>query len=187
MFWKIRKVDRRFEHGGGLGLFCPDGFDAQRKRRQRQLFIFEFDHSANRLAGEDMFGQYEAHGDARERYGRENAGQQNEGDKTRENQEEEIVSGVQRRERDKNDPADIDPTLEGDAVLHFVTEPAERRALRQDGNERYTHPAGEGERGKRGRAGEPALAYFRRRPRAQRQETPTPAPTHHTKPHPHAP
>ena len=77
-----------------------------------------------------MFGQYEPHCDPRERDGREDAGHQDDGDEARENQEEEIVSGVQRRECDKKDPAEIDPPFKRDAVLHFVTDPAERRALR---------------------------------------------------------
>src|SRR5256885_7738769 len=64
VFLKIRKVHRRFEHGGG-GLFCLGGFEAQRKRRQRQLFIPELGHHTNRLARENMFGQYKPHFDAR--------------------------------------------------------------------------------------------------------------------------
>src|SRR6202521_6110901 len=117
-----------------------------------------------------MFGQYEPHSDARERDGRENTGHQNEGDETGENQEEQIVAGVQRGERDKNDPAEINPTLEGDAVLHFVTDPAKRRALGENRNERHAHPAGDGERGKRRSAGERELAYFRGSAGVQRQE-----------------
>src|ERR1700694_5714530 len=103
-----------------------------------------------------MFGQYEPHSDARERDGRENTGHQNEGDEAGENQEEEIVAGVQCRERDKNDPAEINPTLKGDAVLHFVTDPAKRRALRGNRNERYARPGGGGEGGARRRGGESA-------------------------------
>ena len=117
-----------------------------------------------------MFGQYEPHFDAREGDGRENAGHQNECDEARKNQEEEIVSGVQRRECDKKDPAEIDPTLEGDAVLHFVTDPAKRRALRQDGNERHSHPAGNGQRGERRSAGEREVAQFRGGPGIQGQK-----------------
>jgi len=137
------------------------GLDAQRKRRQGQLFIFKFHHGANRLAGKNMFRQHEPHSDARERDGRENTGHQNEGDEASENQEEEIVAGVERRERDKNDPAEINPTLKGDAVFHFVSDPAERRALRENRDERHAHPAGDGQRGKRRSAGERELTYFR--------------------------
>ncbi len=80
------------------------------------------------------------------------------------------TASVQRRERDKNDPAEIDPTLEGDAVLHFVTDPAERCALRQDGNERHPDPGGDGERGKRRSAGDGELANLRGGAGIQRQK-----------------
>src|SRR5438552_1234667 len=131
MFREIRKIDRSIQHGGGLALFCFGGFDAQRKRRQSQLFILKLNHGANGLAGKNMFGQHEPHSDAGKSDSRKNPGHQNEGNETRENQKEEIVSGVERGERDKNDSAQINPAFKSDAVLHFVTDPAERRALRE--------------------------------------------------------
>jgi len=62
------------------------------------------------------FGQYDSHSIPVDAYGRDNTGHQNEGDNTRENPEEEIflVAGVERRECDKNYPAEINPTLKGD-------------------------------------------------------------------------
>src|SRR6266481_8850760 len=157
--------------------FCLFFFFSSRRRHTRwncdwssDVCSSDLDHGANRLAGENVFGQYEPHSYARERNGRENTGHQNEGDKTRENQEEEIVAGVERRECDKNDPAEINPTLKGDAVLHFVTDPAERRALCENRNERHAHPAGDSERGKRRSAGERELACFRGGTGIQRQE-----------------
>ena len=105
--------------------FGLDGFHAQRKRRQRQLFVLQFDSGADRLARENVLRQLQAHLDAGERDRRKNAGHQNNGDQARENQEEQIVAGVQRGERDENDSADINPAFAGNAVLHFVADPAQ--------------------------------------------------------------
>src|SRR6266702_8700568 len=117
-----------------------------------------------------MFGQKEPHFDARESDRRKNSGHQNDGDEARENQEKEVVSGVQGGERDEDDSSEIDPAFARDAVLHLVTDPAERGALRKNGNESHSHPAGDDEGRERRRAGKTELAEFRSRAGIQRQE-----------------
>src|SRR5260370_36519465 len=87
-----------------------------------------------------------------------------------ENKEEGIIAGFKRGERDKNNPAEIKPTLESDAVLHLERDPAERRALCKNGDERYAHPAGNGESGKGRTGGESDLAEVCGRAGIQRQE-----------------
>src|SRR2546422_8536368 len=51
-----------------------------RSRWQRQFFILEFDHRADRLARKDMFWHLQAHFDPRESNRRKNAGHQDDGD-----------------------------------------------------------------------------------------------------------
>ncbi len=158
------------EDGDSGRAFRPGSFDAQRKRRQRQLFVFEFHDGADGLARKEMLGQDETHGDAGESDRGEDAGDQDDGDEARENQKQKIVAGVQRRKGDEEDSGQVDPACARNAVVHLVAEPAERRALGQDGNESDAHPGGNGESGERRSAGESELAEFRGRAGIERQE-----------------
>src|SRR6266436_1382129 len=162
MFGEIREINGRLQHRRGNGrAFWLSGFDPEGERRQRQFFILEFDHRADRLARKDVFGHLQAHFDPREGNRRKNAGHQDDGDEACKNQEEKIVAGVQRGERDEEDSGHIDPALPGDAEFHLVADPAEGGALREDRDERDAHPAGNRQRDQRGSAGQTDLAEFR--------------------------
>ena len=117
-----------------------------------------------------MFWENKPQSDARERDGRKDSGHQKEGDKARKNQEEEIVAGVQRGQRDNDEPTEIDPALEGDPELRAVTDPAQWGALRQDGNQRHTYPAGDEQRGDCRSGGQGDLAEFGGGAGIQRQQ-----------------
>ena len=69
----------------------------------------------------------------RKRDRRKNSRHQDDGDQAGQNQKQKIVAGVQRGERHDNDSADVDPAFARDAVLHFVADPAKRRALARTG------------------------------------------------------
>src|SRR5438876_69011 len=51
VFWKIRKVHRRFEHGGG-GPFCLGWSEAKRNGRKRHVFVTWIGQQSSRLASE---------------------------------------------------------------------------------------------------------------------------------------
>src|SRR5580700_5163077 len=87
MFRNIREIDRRLEHGGMGRSLWADGLDAKRKRWQGQLFVVHLDQRADRLARENVLWQLQAHLDAGKSDRRENAGHQDNGDQTREDQE----------------------------------------------------------------------------------------------------
>ena len=70
---EIGKINGLLEDRGSGCLFFFHSFDAQGKRRQRELLIFEFDLRADRLPSENMLGQSETHFDSRETDRRENS------------------------------------------------------------------------------------------------------------------
>ena len=154
----IREINGSFEHGRRGSVFWFHGFDAQGKTRQGVLVVLQLDGGAHRLAGKNMFREVEAHLHAGERDGRKNSGHEDDGDQAGEHEEKKIVAGVQRGERDQKDAAEINPAGAGDAVLHFVADPAERRAAGEDRHQSYCHPGGYGKRRQCGSAGQHDVA-----------------------------
>src|SRR5258707_15841926 len=59
---QIRKIDRRLKKSGRRRILGGHSFDAQRKRRQGQLFVLEFEGGAKWVAGENVFGELQGHG-----------------------------------------------------------------------------------------------------------------------------
>src|SRR6267142_2541968 len=162
MLREIWEINGRLDHRCWSGRpFWLSGFDPEGERWQCQFLILEFDHRADRLARKDVFGHPQAHFDPREGNRRKNAGHQDDGDEACKNQEEKIVAGVQRGERDEEDSGHIDPALPGDAEFHLVADPAEGGALREDGDERDAYPAGNRQRDELGSAVEANPAEFR--------------------------
>src|SRR5258708_16611768 len=96
MFREIRKVDRRIEQRCGLSILGFGGFHAQRERGQSQLLVFELDHGAYRLAGENMFREHEPQSDARKGDGRKDSGPLKEGAKACKNQVQWRGAGIKR-------------------------------------------------------------------------------------------
>src|SRR6266403_952145 len=139
---QVGKIDRLFKKRGGRRIFGRHALDAQGKGRQGQLFVFEFDGGADWLAGEDVFWQLQAHRDAGKRERRKNSGHENDGDEAGENQEKQIVAGVERGQRDQNDSGHVEPAFARNFVLHFVAQPAQRGAARKNRDERDGDPAG---------------------------------------------
>ena len=139
---EIWKIDGRFEHGGRGSVLFTDAFHAKRERGESQLFVFEFEGSANGLTSENVFGKLQAHFDAGECDGRENAGHEDGSDEAGENQEEKVVAGVEGGESDEDDTDDVDPAFHSDAVLHAIADPAKSGAFGEDRNQSNRNPRG---------------------------------------------
>src|SRR5579859_1659812 len=133
--WQIGKINFCLKHcGGGVRFFRNDGFDRERKGRNGQFFVFQFDGGAFGIAGKNVLRHFEMKLDAGKADGGENAGHQDDGNEARENEEEEIVAGVERGESDEEGAEDVNPAGARDFVLHPVADPAERRAFGESGN-----------------------------------------------------
>ena len=167
---EIRKINRLVENCGNGRIFCLRRFDAQGKRRQREFLVFEFDLSAYGLPRENVLWKNEAHFDPGEANGRKNPGHENEGDEAGKNQEEQVISGVQRGQRHEHEAAEIDPAFARNLVFGFVADPAQRRAARQRGHQRYRDPSCNGQGRERGSTGGNKLAEFCCGARIERQE-----------------
>src|SRR6266478_1719315 len=167
---QIGKIDGRFKERSGGRVLGGYRFHAKGKRRQRQLFVFQFNGGANRLAGENVLRQLQAHGHAGKRDRRENSGHENDGDKAGEDQKEKVVAGVEGGERNQNDSENVEPAFARDFVLHFVAQPAQRRAAGQNRDESDANPAGHEQRGERGNAGEAEASEFGSRAGVKRED-----------------
>ena len=140
---EIWKIDGRFEHDGRGSVLLRDAFDAKRERGQSQLFVSEFEGSANGFAGENVFGKLQAHLNAGECDGREKAGHEDGSDEAGENQEEKVVAGIEGGHGDEDDPDDVDPAFHGDAILHAIADPAKRGAFGEDRDQSDSDPRGD--------------------------------------------
>jgi len=75
-----------------------------------------------------------------------------------------LFAGVERRERDKNDPAEINPSLKGECGTPFCNRSSEAACASRE-PERASHPPSRRWRARQRRnAGERDLAYFRAAP-----------------------
>ena len=107
-----------------------------------------------------MLGHFEIKLDAREADGGQNTGHQNDGDETRKDQKEKIVTRIERGESDEQRAENVDPTGARDLVLHLVADPAERCALGERRDECDGDPGSDGEREQRTSSGEEHVAQF---------------------------
>src|SRR5216683_1079795 len=157
---KIRKKDRSFEQSSRWRIFANDGFDAQGERWQRQLAIDDLDVGANCLSGENVFGKADAQLNTSEGNGRKNSRHQDNGYETGEDQEQEIVAGVQGCEGHQQRCTEVQPAGAADLVFDFLPDPAKRCALGQRGYEGDGYPAGDCESEERGAGGYAEVAEF---------------------------
>ena len=85
---QVGKVHRRVKNGRRHRAFFGHRFHAQRKGRQREFFVAQFNVRADGLFGKNMFGQFQAQLHAGQGDGRKNSGHQNGRDQRGQNQKQ---------------------------------------------------------------------------------------------------
>jgi len=115
---------------------------AQRKRGQTQLVIRQFRQRHHRLVGENVFGQIQAQLHSAQHDLRKQPGDQDSRQQAGQGHEQQIVAGVQRRERDHENSHHVDDAFARHAVVQAIGEKPQRRAPGQHRNDGEGHPCG---------------------------------------------
>ncbi len=92
-----------------------------------------------------MFWKFETDFHSRESDARKNSGEKNYREHAADNQEQQIVAGVERRESYGKNSGEINHSLFRDAIIHLIREPAKRRAARESGYRGDSGPTCESE------------------------------------------
>ncbi len=117
-----------------------------------------------------MLGQIEFQLDAGEHDAREYAGNQNAGEQARENQEQQVVAGVDRGENQDEDRREVDHAVARETVINLIGHPAQAGAPRQGRNDRDGHPSRDCERNQSRDCSKPDAAFLSRGRRKKRHE-----------------
>ncbi len=108
-----------------------------------------------------MLGHVEFQVNAREHRTRKNAGYQDAGERTRQNHEEQVVSGVDRRQNQNRDDAEVNHSLPRQPVVNLIDDPAQAGAPREVGHDGDGDPRGKPESNHGGDGGEQDAALLR--------------------------
>ena len=100
---------------------------------------------------------------------REHSGDQNAREQAGQNHEQKIVAGVERRQRDHRDAAEIHQAFARQFVIDLIREPAQRRAPREFRHDGQAHPSGKRERRESGAGSNRLVAGLRRGAGVQRE------------------
>ena len=108
--------------------------------------------------------------DSGEHDARKHAGNQNACEQAGENQEQQIVAGIDGGEHQHENADEVDDAVARELVINLICEPAKAGAPRECGNDGYGHPAGDSKRKQRGDSGDPDAPFLRSRRGKQREE-----------------
>ncbi len=156
--------DVRKEYGARedlSGAFFVRADHAQRKRRPRLLFVAQFEFGEHRLLGENVLGHVEFQVNASEHRARKDTGNQDAREGTRQDHEQQIVSGVDGSENQNRDDAEVNHSLAREAVVNLIDHPAEAGASREIGHDGDRHPCGQAKSDDGGDGGEQDAALLR--------------------------
>jgi len=130
----IRPGSRAAWRADSFRFFLLLSCDGHRKRRKKPLPIRQGQPGDHGLLGEDVVGKHEVHLQTGQNDFGEDSRDQDAGEQAGEDDEEQIVSRVERRHGDDGDQHQVDGAFARELELDFHHPALERRAPRQVGN-----------------------------------------------------
>src|SRR5271163_464289 len=154
----VWEKNRAGEDFGGRFFGATDNPDGE--RRPRRLVVPQLDFSEHGLFGKNVLWQIEFELDAGEHDARKHAGNQNTGEQTGENQEKQIVAGVDRGQNQYEDGGEIDDAVARQAIVNLIGDPAQAGAPRERRHNGDGYPRRDSQRNQSGDAGEPDATFL---------------------------
>ena len=107
-----------------------------------------------------MLGQIEFQFNSREHGARKRSGNQNPRHHAGQNQEEQVIAGVDGGEHQDKNGGEIDDAVARQAVIHLIGEPSQAGSARECRDDGHGHPRRDSEREHRGDSGQQDAAFL---------------------------